>query len=183
MKSWPRGWDPTPLLHGGEARPRGGGATRSCERRRAFELFATYPPSLHSIEDFLCLTHLLPQHPSLPPPIQSNSQNTRAINFQNPRPPPPSSERDNHTRNGSSLSCFSFLAGRSDPSRSRREEPRIYRQINKESSRPEAQEVRTMPCHFFFFRIACCFTSVCSSHSFIIRRCDRFAPSFILIDR
>jgi hypothetical protein len=83
------GWNHTVALVGGTphvlyGEARGGGegdAARSCERRRAFELFATYPSLLPFIflEDFFGLTHLL---------LQSNSQTHTGNQLAEPAPPP-----------------------------------------------------------------------------------------------
>lgn len=127
------GWNHTVALVGGtphvlhgEARVGGeGDAARSCERRRAFELFATYPPSLLPfifLEDFFGLTHLLLL-------LQSNSQTHTGNQLAEPAPPPLPLSRS-ESRNGSSASpvLLPLLPRRSDPSsRTRREESRIYR--------------------------------------------------------
>lgn len=125
------GWNHTVALVGGtphvlHGEARGGGegdAARSCERRRAFELFATYPSLLPFIflEDFFGLTHLLL--------LQSNSQTHTGNQLAEPAPPPLPRSRS-ESRNGSSASpvLLPLLPRRSDPSsRTRREESRIYR--------------------------------------------------------
>jgi len=156
----------------GEARRRGEGEGDAARRDHATDggRLSCSPPTLPPFSG-----RLPPPHASPPPPHPSSNpiHKTHRQSITKTRGPLLGARQ---TRNGSPLRLSPVLLPR-PKIRSNEESPagknRAYiRQINKGSSRPEAQEVRTMPSpsspfpHVFsLFRIACWFTSVCSSQS------------------
>jgi len=131
---------------GGGWAPRRGDALRSCERRRALEQFATYPPPFSSSESSppppLPIPSPPPPPPATPrPPLQFHTKHTgKSIATKNPRfplRPPPSAEEtrrpDDCSPPAPPLAPFASLARRSDRSRARREEePRADRYASEQ---------------------------------------------------